>query len=265
MLLQSQPDRTRIGAVVWLCQTFRARIQRVPREREQNQKAEDMLRTLARVVHRAAAVPRCLGAASARAAAPRRVAERALATHVLNVPAMGDSITEGTVASVEKAVGDAVAVDEIVAVIDTDKVSVDVRSDTAGVVQSLSVAVDDEVQVGAEMMTLDTDGGAAPAAAPAAAAPAPEPAAVAAPPADEPAPKRGHVPLIRFLGKRSLLKKEDSAPAPAPSTTAPAVEAVPSGLAIELSDLAPRFGLTPITDAEMAAVESGGGSEVDGW
>ena len=190
---------------------------------------------------------------------------RALATHVLNVPAMGDSITEGTVASVEKAVGDAVAVDEIVAVIDTDKVSVDVRSDTAGVVQSLSVAVDDEVQVGAEMMTLDTDGAAAPAAAPAAppaAAPAPAAPPAAAP---EPAPKRGHVPLIRFLGKRSLLKKEDSAPAPAPAAAAPAVAAVPSGLAVELSDLAPRFGLTPITDAEMAAVESGGGSEVDGW
>ena len=197
-----------------------------------------MLRSLGRVVQRAVAAPRRVGMVGGC---------RALATHVLNVPAMGDSITEGTVASVEKAVGDAVAVDEIVAVIDTDKVSVDVRSDTAGVVQSLSVAVDDEVQVGAEMMTLDTDGAAAPAAAP------------------EPAPKRGHVPLIRFLGKRSLLKKEDSAPAPAPSTTAPAAAAVPSGLAVELSDLAPRFGLTPITDAEMAAVESGGGSEVDGW
>ena len=114
---------------------------------------------------------------------------RALATHVLNVPAMGDSITEGTVASVEKAVGDAVAVDEVVAVIDTDKVSVDVRSDTAGVVQSLSDAVDDEVQVGAEMMTLDTDGAAAPAAAPAAAAAAPA-AAPAPPPAQTQATPR---------------------------------------------------------------------------
>ena len=51
--------------------------------------------------------------------------------------------------------------------------------------------------------------------------------------------------------------------APAAPVAAPA--AVPSGLAVELSDLAPRSGLTPITDAEMAAVESGGGSEVDGW
>ena len=133
----------------YLLHNSRALIAALAAVYKQNQKAEDMLlRSLRRVVQRAAA-PRNLGA---RAAAPRRAAERALATHVLNVPAMGDSITEGTVASVEKAVGDAVAVDEIVAVIDTDKVSVDVRSDTAGVVQSLSVAVDDEVQVGAEMM-----------------------------------------------------------------------------------------------------------------
>ena len=59
-----------------------------------------MLRSLGRVVQRAVAAPRSLGGGCAR---------RALATHVLNVPAMGDSITEGTVASVEKAVGDAVA------------------------------------------------------------------------------------------------------------------------------------------------------------
>ena len=253
--MQSQPGSRVASLAVRVGEQVLAHRTATNRKSEQNQKAEDMLlRSLRRVVQRAAA-PRCAGGGCAR---------RALATHVLNVPAMGDSITEGTVASVEKAVGDAVAVDEIVAVIDTDKVSVDVRSDTAGVVQSLSVAVDDEVQVGAEMMTLDTDGAAAPAAAPAAPAPAPEPAAAPAA-APEPAPKRGHVPLIKFLGKRSLLKKEDSAPAPAAAAAAPAVEAVPSGLAVELADLAPRFGLTPITDAEMAAVESGGGSEVDGW
>ena len=48
-----------------------------------------MLRSLRRVVQRA-------GGGGARAAAPRRAAARALATHVLNVPAMGDSITEGS-------------------------------------------------------------------------------------------------------------------------------------------------------------------------
>ena len=148
MLVQSQPVVA--ASLPNASESKSPRGNRRPRKSEHSP-TEDMLRSLGRVVQRAAAAHRSAGGC------------RALATHVLNVPAMGDSITEGTVASVEKAVGDAVAVDEIVAVIDTDKVSVDVRSDTAGVVQSLSVAVDDEVQVGAEMMTLDTDGAAAPA------------------------------------------------------------------------------------------------------
>ena len=151
LIVQSQPAESHRCSRRRCDKTLRALVAPLAAKLKQNQKAEDMLRTLGRVVRRAAAAPRSAGGGCAR---------RALATHVLNVPAMGDSITEGTVASVEKAVGDAVAVDEIVAVIDTDKVSVDVRSDTAGVVQSLSVAVDDEVQVGAEMMTLDTDGAA---------------------------------------------------------------------------------------------------------
>jgi 2-oxoglutarate dehydrogenase E2 component (dihydrolipoamide succinyltransferase) len=221
-----------------------------------------MLRSLGRVARRAA-VPLSAGGGRARVA-------RALATHILSVPSMGDSITEGTIASVEKAVGDAVAVDEIIAVIDTDKVSVDVRSDTAGVVTSLVVAVDQDVEVGAELMTLDTDGAAAPAAAapapaaPEPAAPAPAPAAA---PAAAPAHKGARVPSIKFLGKRSLLAKEAAPAAPAanPAAAPPKTEAVPSGLAVELQDLGPRFGLTPITEAEIAAVESGGGSECDEW
>ena len=99
--MQSQPGSRVASLAVRVGEQVLARRTATDREREQNQKAEDMLlRSLRRVVQRAAA-PRCLGGGCAR---------RALATHVLNVPAMGDSITEGTVASVEKAVGDAVAV-----------------------------------------------------------------------------------------------------------------------------------------------------------
>ena len=61
---------------------------------------------------------------------------------------MGDSITEGTIAAVEKGVGDSVSVDEIVAIIDTDKVSVEVRADAAGI-EEIFVAEDENVEVGA--------------------------------------------------------------------------------------------------------------------
>ena len=94
---------------------------------------------------------------------------RAFAAHTMNVPSMGDSITEGTIAGVEKAVGDAVALDEIVAIIDTDKVSVEVRADAAGVIEEIFVAEDDNVEVGAQLLRIETNGAAAPApAAPAA-------------------------------------------------------------------------------------------------
>lgn len=60
---------------------------------------------------------------------------------------LGDSITEGTLVQWCKAVGDEVAEDEVIAVVETDKVSVDVRSAHVGVVVKLFAAVDDAVSV----------------------------------------------------------------------------------------------------------------------
>lgn len=57
-----------------------------------------------------------------------------LAEHIIVVPSMGDSITEGTLISIEKQVGDSVEQDEVIAVIETDKVNVDIRSAYAGVI-----------------------------------------------------------------------------------------------------------------------------------
>lgn len=100
------------------------------------------------------------------------------------VPNMGDSITEGSIAEWMKSDGDYVALDEVIAVIETDKVAVDVRADKAGIVSKLHAEVDDVVEVGQSLVDI-TPGPppegfetAAPAASPAAeAAPAPEAAA----------------------------------------------------------------------------------------
>ena len=70
-----------------------------------------------------------------------------LATQV-DVPPMGDSITEGSIAAVLKAPGDSVAVDEVIAQIETDKVTIDVRAPAAGVVKDILVAEGDSVNVG---------------------------------------------------------------------------------------------------------------------
>ena len=52
---------------------------------------------------------------------------------------------------------------------------------------------------------------------------------------------------------------------PSAKAAAPAKAVVPSGLAVEFSSVGPFFGRPEITEAEMLALESGGGTEIDGW
>lgn len=114
---------------------------------------------------------------------------RAFASQTVQVPGMGDSISEGVIEEFVKGPGDYVEADEIVARIETDKVTVDIQAPVAGVIQSYFAEVGDTVDVGADFYTIDPEGkaGSAPAA-PKAAAAAPE-AAAASTPAPE-APKQ---------------------------------------------------------------------------
>lgn len=103
-----------------------------------------------------------------------------MATEV-KVPALGESITEGTLAQWLKKPGEAVAADEPIATLETDKVSVDVPSPTAGVLAETLVNEGDTVEVGATIARID-ESATAPAPAPAA-APAAEAAAATTNPA----------------------------------------------------------------------------------
>ncbi len=117
------------------------------------------------------------------------------------LPALGESVTEGTVTRWLKAVGDTVAVDEPLVEISTDKVDTELPSPVSGVLVEILVAADATAPVGAELARI-----AAPASAsappPATPAPAPAPAPVA-PAAPAPAPVA------------------PAAPAPAPVAPAP--------------------------------------------
>ena len=84
-----------------------------------------------------------------------------MATEVL-VPTLGESITEATLGEWLKQPGDAVALDEPIAALETDKVSVEVPSPVAGVMGQHAVKVGDTVSVGAMIATVE-GGGAAPA------------------------------------------------------------------------------------------------------
>jgi 2-oxoglutarate dehydrogenase E2 component (dihydrolipoamide succinyltransferase) len=184
-----------------------------------------------------------------------------MATEIV-VPVLGESVTEATVAKWFKAEGDAIAVDEPIVELETDKVTLEVNASAAGTLSEIAAKEGDNVEVGA-LLGLIGEGGAeatpkaapaeapaeAPAAAPAeAAAPAP-----AAPAADTDDDKDKLSPAVRKLvdennldasrisgtGKDGRLTKGDvllfmkdggGAVAPAPATaaaTAPAAPAAP--------------------------------------
>ena len=98
----------------------------------------------------------------------------------VTMPALGESVSEGTVTRWLKAEGDHVAVDEPLLEVSTDKVDTEIPSPVAGVLQKIVVAVDQTVPVGAELAVI-ADGAAAPVAAAPVAAPVVEAAPVAAP------------------------------------------------------------------------------------
>ncbi|WP_406211973.1 2-oxoglutarate dehydrogenase, E2 component, dihydrolipoamide succinyltransferase [Streptomyces decoyicus] len=110
----------------------------------------------------------------------------------VTLPALGESVTEGTVTRWLKAEGERVEADEPLLEVSTDKVDTEIPAPAAGILSAIKVAEDETVEVGAELALID-DGSGAPAAeaAPAAAeAPAaePQPEPTPAPAAEAPAP-----------------------------------------------------------------------------
>lgn len=98
----------------------------------------------------------------------------------IQVPAMGESVTEATVARWFKKKGDAVKRDEPLVELETDKVTVEVPAPADGTISEILVKDGDTVQVGAILGAI-TEGAAGAATAPAAAAPAPQAPKPAAP------------------------------------------------------------------------------------
>ena len=122
---------------------------------------------------------------------------------VITMPALGESVSEGTVTRWLKNVGDSVAVDEALLEVSTDKVDTEIPSPVAGTLLAIDVAVDTTVAVGARLALIGVSGSAPAPAAPAPvappvvvapAAPTPPPAPVAAAPV-APAPVAAPAPV----------------------------------------------------------------------
>ena len=129
-------------------------------------------------------------------AAPTAPAAAASSTGtVITMPALGESVSEGTVTRWLKNVGDSVAVDEALLEVSTDKVDTEIPSPVAGVLLAIDVPVDTTVPVGARLALVGAAGGAV-ASTPAPAAPAPVAAAPVTPP---PAPAAPTTPVVASM------------------------------------------------------------------
>ena len=103
---------------------------------------------------------------------------------VITMPALGESVSEGTVTRWLKNIGDSVAVDEALLEVSTDKVDTEIPSPVAGTLLAIDVAIDTTVPVGARLGLIGAANGAVAAPAPVVAAPVtPPPAPVVATPA----------------------------------------------------------------------------------
>ena len=71
---------------------------------------------------------------------------------------MGDSISEGVVEKFVKHPGDFVNADEVIARIETDKVTVDITAPVSGILKQYFAKEGDTVSVGSDFYQLDTDG-----------------------------------------------------------------------------------------------------------
>ncbi|MFD6835812.1 2-oxoglutarate dehydrogenase, E2 component, dihydrolipoamide succinyltransferase [Streptomyces diastaticus] len=152
----------------------------------------------------------------------------------VTLPALGESVTEGTVTRWLKEVGDSVEVDEPLLEVSTDKVDTEIPAPVAGVLLEITVGEDETAEVGAKLAVIGAPGASAPAAgkaeekpaeapAPAAEAPAPAPAKPAAPAAPTEAPAETEKPAPAPAKPAPAPAKPAPAPAkPAPSAPVPA-------------------------------------------
>lgn len=144
------------------------------------------------------------------------------------LPALGESVTEGTVTRWLKKVGDTIAVDEPLVEVSTDKVDTEIPSPVAGTIQQILVQEDETVAVGAVLAIIGEGAAVAPS------TPAPVPAAAA-----EPAPV--------------VVAAE---PAPAPVVAPPAPVAASAPVAQPVAPAVPVVAPAPVVQAPAPQVST---------
>jgi len=161
------------------------------------------------------------------------------------LPALGESVTEGTVTRWLKKVGDSVAVDEPLVEVSTDKVDTEIPSPVAGVIEQILVQEDETVQVGAVLVIISGGSGAA--------APAP---AAAEPVAQAPvAPPVSQAPVAPAVVQAPVVPVAPAPVAPpvAPPVAAPVATPMIYTPAAPVAPVAPVVPVAPISPVVPAA------------
>jgi pyruvate/2-oxoglutarate dehydrogenase complex dihydrolipoamide acyltransferase (E2) component len=158
----------------------------------------------------------------------------------VRVPSMGDSISEGQVVEICKAVGDKVAVDEVVAVLETDKVSVDITSPAAGSVATIQVSTGDLVKIDATIMTLNDSTS----------------TSIPQPPKEYPVHVTQHKPYVPSIRFR-YAKQSNQVP------VHPVSKIFQPGKYSEENQVPDKYKTRPFSERELEAINSGGASLLD--
>ncbi|CAM5288368.1 hypothetical protein STENM223S_08703 [Streptomyces tendae] len=166
------------------------------------------------------------------------------------LPALGESVTEGTVTRWLKSVGDSVEADEPLLEVSTDKVDTEIPAPTSGTLLEIVVGEDETAEVGAKLAVIG-EAGAAPAAAPAQEAPAapaqPEPAQAPAPQQAAPAQQAPAAPAPQ--APAAPAPQAPAAPAPqAPAAPAPQQQAAPAPAPAQAAAPAAPAAAQPVDD-----------------
>jgi 2-oxoglutarate dehydrogenase E2 component (dihydrolipoamide succinyltransferase) len=151
---------------------------------------------------------------------------------VITMPALGESVSEGTVTRWLKNVGDSVAVDEALLEVSTDKVDTEIPSPVAGTLLAIDVAVDTTVPVGARLGLIGVSGAAAAPSSPVAAAPVVSTPVASAPVISTPV---AQVPVQPAVAPAPVAAAPVSQPADAYVT--PLVRKLASELGVNLSQV----------------------------
>jgi 2-oxoglutarate dehydrogenase E2 component (dihydrolipoamide succinyltransferase) len=199
---------------------------------------------LANISEGAAATPSAKAAPAA--AAPAAKSEGGSNVDVM-VPTLGESVTEATVSTWFKKVGDTVAQDEMLCELETDKVSVEVPAPAAGTLSEILAEEGSTVEASAKLAVISSGAGAAPAASAPASAPAPAAASSGGKDVeDAPSAKKAMAEAglsrdaVTGTGRDGRVMKEDVAKAIAAGATATAPAAAPAPRAPSAADDASR-------------------------